>query len=251
MFTMPLRTAGARTVMTLGAAAAVLAALAVPARATVPFSWHQRGYNAIAIWQLGDRYNTYLTIAGSERTDQIQGGKPGPANSVSVDFSQSYCDLAHDMWVDRFASGSADAAASITHNLTAASWKAVPVTLAGTEYRTPLIGHSCDALDYENYQSVDLAPATTTVGANFTASGSMVTSNSVRRESFEGRFFHTVSLGQARLASAVAVRLSSSSPYLTALGTLPAPSFAFIGHDIHTEVTITHGKLRERVDRLL
>jgi hypothetical protein len=226
----------------MGAAAALTAAVAIPARATVPFSWHQRGYNAIATWQLGDRYNTYLTIVGSERTDQIQGGKPAPVNSVSVDFSQSYCDLAHDMWVDRFASGTTGAAASIKHNLTAASWKGVRVTLAGSEFRTPLIAHSCDALDYENFAAVDLAQATVTVSATFTASGSMVTSNSVTRSSYEGRFFHTVMLGQARMASAVDVRLTGSSPYLTALGALPAPSFAFIGHDIHTETTITHGK---------
>jgi len=44
--------------------------------------------------------------------------------------------------------------------LATASWPAVPVTLTGDQYNTPLIGHSPDALDWEHTTTVaELQPA--------------------------------------------------------------------------------------------
>ena len=54
-------------------------------------------------------------------------------------------------------------------------------------------------------------------------------------------FYVTINLSRARMASAVDARLITSNPYLRALTSLPAPDFAFVGHNIHTEITITHG----------
>ena len=116
------RKVGVRAVMAVLASAAVLAAVAAPAQAAVPFSWHQRGYQAVSYWQLGDRYHTLVSIYGSVRTDQIQGGKPVPARSVSADIAQSYCDRAHDRWVDRYWFGNTDGApVSIAHNFATAA----------------------------------------------------------------------------------------------------------------------------------
>jgi hypothetical protein len=227
--------------MTAIASAAVLIGVAAPAQASVPFSVHQRGYQAVSYWQLGDRYNTFLSIYGSVRTDQIQGGKPVPASSVSVDIAQSYCDLAHDRWVDRYWHGTAHASVSIAHNLAAASWPAVPVTLTGEQYNTPLIGHSCDTLDWEHATTATLPPAQLRLGATFTASGSMVISNSSERVRHDPWFYVTINLARARMASALDVQLSASSRYLTALRSLPSPDYAFVGHNIHTEITVTHG----------
>lgn len=43
------------------------------------------------------------------------------------------------------------------------------------------------------------------------------------------------------MASAVNARIAASNPDLTALGSLPKPDFAFVGHNIHTEITVTRG----------
>jgi hypothetical protein len=171
-----------------------------------------------------------------------QGGKPVPARSVSIDVAQSYCDLAHDRWVDRYWHGITDGApVSIARNFATASWPAVPVTLTGDQYNTPLIGHSCDALDWEHTTTVTLPATPATIGAAFTTSGPMVISNSSRRERYDPWFYVTINLARARMASAVDVRLAVSNPDLTALGSLPKPDFAFVGHNIHTEITVTHG----------
>lgn len=53
-------------------------------------------------------------------------------------------------------------------------------------------------------------------------------------------------LARARMAPAVDARLISSNPDLTVLTSLPAPDFAFVGHDIHTEIIITHGHAPDR-----
>jgi hypothetical protein len=223
------------------ASAAVVVAVAAPAQATVPFSVHQRGYQAVSYWQLGDRHNTFVSIDGSVRTDQIHGGKPVPSRSVIVDIAQSYCDTAHDQWVDRFWHGSTAAPVSIVHNLTTASWPAVPMTLTGDQYNTPLIGHSCGALDWEHSTTMTLRPAQVSVGATFTTSGHVIVSNSSERVRYDPWFYVTINHSRARMASAVHARLSTSSSYLTALRTLPVPDFAFVGHNNHTEITITRG----------
>lgn len=128
---------------------------------------------------------------------------------------------------------------SIAHNLRAASWPATAVTLTGEEYDAPMIGHK---LDWEHATTVTLPPTRATIGARFTATGSMVISNSSQRERYDPWFYVTISLARARTATAVDARLSASDPDLTALRTLPAPDFAFVGHNIHTEITITHGR---------
>jgi hypothetical protein len=231
-----------RAVIAVTASAVALIAVAAPAQATVPFSWHQRGYQAVSYWQLGDRYNTFVSIYGSVRTDQVQGGKPVPTRSVSIDVAQSYCDTAHDRWVDRYWFGNTDGApVSIARNFATANWLAVPVTLTGEQYNTPLIGHSCDALDWEHVTTVTLPAAQATFGAAFTTSGPMVISNSSRRERYDPWFYVTINVARARMASTVDVRLNVSNPDLTALGSLPTPDFAFVGHNIHTEITVTRG----------
>lgn len=236
-----------RAVITVAASAVALIAVAAPAQATVPFSWHQRGYQAVSYWQLGDRYHTFVGIYGSVRTDQIQGGKPVPARSVSIDIAQSYCDRAHNRWVDRYWSGLTDGApVSITRNLAAASWRATAVTLAGEQYNTPLIRHSCDALDWQHVTSVTLPAAQAAISATFTTSGPMVISNSAKRERYDPWFYVTINAARARMASAVDVQLAASNPDLTALRSLPKPDFAFVGHNIHTEITIIRGHLPGR-----
>ena len=236
------RKVGVRAVMVVLASAAVVAGVAAPAQATVPFSWHQRGYQAVSYWQLGDRYHTLVSIYGSVRTDQIQGGKPVPARSVSIDIAQSYCDRAHDRWVDRYWFGSTDGApVSIAHNFATASWPATAVTLTGEQYNTPLIRHSCDALDWQHVTTVTLPATRATIDAAFTTSGPMVISNSSRRERHDPWFYVTINVARARMVSAAEVRLAVSNPDLTALGSLPKPDFAFVGHNIHTEITIIRG----------
>lgn len=236
------RKAGMRAVITVAASAVALIAVAAPAQAAVPFSWHQRGYQAVSYWQLGDRYHTFAGIYGWVNTDQIQGGKPVPARSVSIDVAQSYCDRAHDRWVDRYWFGNAGGApVSIARNFATASWPATAVTLSGEQYNTPLIRHSCDALDWHHVTSVTLPAAPATIGATFTTSGPMVISNSSRRERYDPWFYVTINVARARMASHVNVQLSASNPALAALGSLPKPDFAFVGHNIHTEITITRG----------
>lgn len=227
----------------------VIVAVAAPARAAVPFSWHQRGYTAMSTWQLADQYNTFVGIYGSartdqikDRTDQIQGGKPVPAGSVSISIAQSYCDLANDRWVDRFWDGYADAAVTVARDLSTVSWPSVTVTLSGTQYDYPLIGHSCSEVDWANgTPAADPPPVLMTATAAFTASGSMTITNGVEHVRYDSRFYVTVNLDRARTASAVDARLVTSSPFLTALNSLPAPDLAQIGHTIHTEITVSHG----------
>ena len=241
MLVKPPRRAGVRAVLTAIATAAALVAVTAPAHAAVPFSVHQRGYQAVSYWQLNDRYHTFVSIFGSVRTDQIQGGKPVPARSVIADIAQSYCDLAHGRWIDRFWHGSTGAPVSIARNFTTASWPSVPVTLTGEQYNTPLTGHSCDALDWEHTTTVTLPATQVTIGATFIAAGPMIISNSSERVRYDPWFYVTINLSRARMASAVDTRLSTSNPDLRALRALPVPDFAFVGHNIHTEITITHG----------
>ena len=231
-----------RAVITVAASAVALIAVAAPAQAAVPFSWHQRGYQAVSYWQLADRHHTFAGIYGWVRTDQIQGGKPVPARAVSIDVAQSYCDRAHDRWVDRYWFGLTDGApVSIARNFATASWPATAVTLAGEQYNTPLIRHSCDALNWRHVTSVTLPATQARIGAAFTTSGPMVTSNSAKRERYDPWFYVTINAARARMASAINVQLSASNPDLTALGSLPVPDFAFVGHNIHTEIDIIRG----------
>lgn len=213
------------------------------AQATKEFSWHQQNSHAAATWLLDDAYNTAISVyAYDHMTDQLS-GKPAATDSyVGVDIYQGYCDAANNQWVDRSWYGSAPADVLVAADFTTASWPTVTVTLAGSETDTPLIGGSCDSLDWENATTNDLPSSSLTLSGAFTAAGPMVSQNSSRRDSYDPYLWVTVTAARARMATEVTVPMSASDSHLAALGSLPTPDFAYVGHTIRIELTVTRGK---------
>lgn len=232
-----------RFAVSVVALTALVALAGPPAHATKQFAWHQQNSHAAATWLLNDGYNTAVSVyAYQQLTDQFS-GKPGVAQDmVGVDIYQGFCDAANNQWVDRSWFGTGPVDVVLSSDFTSAHWPTVTLTLSGTEGDTPLIGGSCDSLDWENATNVDLSPSQLTLSGSFTASGPMVTQNSSQRESFDPYLWVTVTAGRARMADEVTVPMSASDTRLTALGSLPAPDFAYVGHTIRIELTVTRGK---------
>jgi len=227
----------------LAVATSSMVAVAGPsAQATKEFSWHQQNSHAAATWLLSDANNTTISVyAYDDTTNQVSGKPDAGGNFVGLDIYQGYCDLANSQWVDRSWNGAEPVEVSVASDFTAANWSAVAVTLTGSETDTPLIGGSCDTLDWENATTNDLASSQLTLAGSFAAAGPMVTENASRRETYDPYLWVTVTAGRARLATAVTVPMSASDSRLAAVGSLPTPDFAYVGHSIRIELTVTRG----------
>jgi hypothetical protein len=147
--------------------------------------------------------------------------------------------------VDRSWYGHVDTPVTIARDLTVASLPAVDLNLVRAETDTLLLNHSCDAVDWENAESLDNLPlAAVRLAAAFSADRTVVIENLVAREAYDPSCVVTVTSARARMASDVNLQISSTDPILAlAVDNLPAPDFAFIGHTVRTENTLTYGHL--------
>ena len=200
---------------------------------------------ANSIWELTDSYNTVISVDGFTLTNQMKGLGPVRGSVITSEVYQSYCNVANDRWVDRSWYGHADSPVTIARDLPVASWPAVEITMVRAETDTPLINHSCDALDWENAESFDNLPsAALRIAGALSANRTVVIENLVSREAYDPWFYVTVTSARARMASEVNLQISSTDPLLAeAVESLPAPSFAFIGHTVRTEITLARGHL--------
>ena len=224
------------------ATTSLVAVVGSSAQATKEFAWHQHNSHAAATWLLDDAYNTAISVYAYDATSNQVSGRPNAAGDlVGVDIYQGYCDTANSQWVDRSWYGSALVDVSVASDMTAANWPAVAVPLSGSETDTPFIGGSCDNLDWENATTTDLTSSQLTLAGLFTAAGPMVTENSSRHDTYDPYLWVTVTAGRARMATAVTVPMSASDWRLAALGSLPTPDFAYVGHTVRIELTVTRG----------
>lgn len=212
------------------------------ANATKDFSWHQKSTSASASWLLADAYNTAVSVyAYSAVRNQFSGRPEQAGSSLVISVYQGYCDVANNEWVDRFWDGTTPAPVSVANDFTEASWPQVTVPLTGSETDTPLLGGACDSLDWENASTIALAPSTVTLAGAFTAAGPMVTENSSYRSTYDPYLWVTVTVARARMATQATMPTTVTDNRLAALESLPAPDFAYVGHTIRIELTVTRG----------
>lgn len=212
-----------------------------PSQAGETFSVRQRGFSAHGTWSLGDARGTSIGVASFDIAEAYHATRPVRRAFVNVYVAQEYCDAGAGYQVTRWWNSNPVAAATLDRaRLLRAAMGPVTATLTGEEWRTPLLGGDCTALDYENGYASPLADLVLTLGASFTATSAQVLDT--YHEVFTEAPGHWVTVFNVRGRWADAtLTAGTSDPRLAALTGTRAADSAAITQYRRLELSVTRG----------